>query len=165
MFTNCSQRSCKTHRWCRQTSTHDADTSRSPLVACEGADPVQDRDIIIPVCKKDWDRSTSWRCLLACLTLRVALPLDRLLVVTLSYPGQTLWLLVHGVFEFPVQLFGINYPSKWGIKTFHMNNLRANWKHFCSSRPTGRFCNPVNGRLLTNDYLLLLLLYYAHPAS
>ena len=37
-----------------QTSTHDADTSRSPLVACEGADPVQDRDIIIPVCKKDW---------------------------------------------------------------------------------------------------------------
>ena len=96
-------------------------------------------------------------------TWRTMLAFDRLFVVTLSHPGGTLQLFVNGVFASPVQLFGTSYPSIWGIKTFHINNLRANWNLFCLSKPTGHFCNLVNGRLgppPTNDYLLYYFYYY-----
>ena len=52
--TDCSQCSCQTRCWCRQTSAHYTGTQRSALVACEGANFVQDRDTVISVCEKDW---------------------------------------------------------------------------------------------------------------
>ena len=109
------------------------------------------------------DQTTSRRCSLACLTWWAMLAFDRLFVVTLSYPGRTLQLLVHGVFESPVQLFGTNYPLIWGIKTSHINNLRANWRLFCSSKPTGRFCNLVNGHLIqmTTYYYYIIIIINA----
>ena len=108
-------------------------------------------------------RTTSRRCSLACPTLWAVLAFDRLFVVTLSYPGQTLQPLVHGVLVSSAQLFGTNYPLIRGTRTSHINNLRANWRLFCSSKPTGRFCNSVNGRLIqvtTHYYYYIIIIIY-----
>ena len=133
------------------------DTQRSALVACEGANLVQDRDTDISMCEKDW----------------TGLPhgdvRPSIRRAWLFYPSfGCSWWLHHTSdkncnfwppdFRVSSPTFGINYPLTWGIKTFCISGSSANWKHFCSSR---RFCNLVNGRLLMTAYYYYYYYYYS----
>ena len=125
-----SQCSCQTCCWCRQTSAHHTEYSEICIEL-----PVKERILYkigilsFTVCKKDWTGFTSWRCsqrvsdVYGRSTLRSAARGD---FIIHSDKNCNFW--PPEFSSIPVQLFGINYPLTWGIKTFRISSSQCKLK-------------------------------------